>query len=349
MPDHRSLIAPIADAALEQAVRQRLARRKAYSGSLGDLEPLALRLGLIRHRPDPDLKDPQLLVFAGDHGLAVDGIVVPAPPSSVDQARAVLDGRAPLLALARAQGVALRVVDAGLAEPLAHPLLLSRKIAHGTRNARLGPAMTLAQAQAAIRAGMEIADTLPGNVLACASLGIASEESAALLLSRLTGRPLEDFTLDPALPPARRQHLQMVLQAAGDRHRAVQDPVELLAALGGFELAMMTGALLVGAGRRHVLVIDGLGACAALEVATRIAPAVRDYAVFARSHARHGLDAALAHFQEGPLLELGLDSVDGTGAVLSWPLLHAAAALLPEEAGQPAPGPVPAPPRPPAP
>ena len=340
MAVNRSLIAPTAHPPLEQALRQKLARRSTCAGSLGDLEPLAVRLGLIQNTLKPRLHAPQLAVFAADHGLAVDGISTPAALPSAEQVHAIVAARTPLAVFARIHGIGLTVVDAGLAESaVRHPLLLSRKIAHGTRNARVGPAMTLDQAQAAIRAGMEIADALPGNVLACASLGIGTEESAALLLARLTGLPLQELALDPTMPAERRDHLLAVLQAALERHRQANDPVELMAAVGGFELAMMVGAMLVGAGKRHLLIIDGLGACAALEVASRIAATARDYAVFARSHGRQGLTTALAHFQGGPLLELGLESVDGTGAALAWPLVHCAAALLTEVAEGEEPGP----------
>ena len=123
-----------------------------------------------------------------------------------------------------------------------HERLLMRKIAHGTRNARVGPAMSVDQAQAAIRAGMEIGQSLPGNVLACAGLGVGSHESAALILSRLTGAPVRELLLaHPQMDPNLLTHLLAVTQGAQGRHRDVTDPVEVLAAFGGFDIAMMTG------------------------------------------------------------------------------------------------------------
>ncbi len=340
MSHNRSLIAPTAHPPLEQALRQKLARRSAAAGSLGDLEPLAVRLGLMQNTLKPRLHNPQLVVFAADHGLAVDGIAQRSGASSADQVHAIVTARTPLAVFARIHGVGLTVVDSGLSESMArHPLLLSRKIAHGTRNARVGSAMTVDQAQAAIRAGMEIADALPGNVLACASVGVGTEESAALVLSRVTGLSIQDLALDPAMPAERRDHLMTVLGATLERHRQHGDPVESLAAVGGFELAMMVGAMLVAAGKRRLIIVDGLGACAALSVAAKIAATVGDYAVFARSHSRQGLSVALEHFRGGPLLELGLESVDGTGAALAWPLVHSAAALLTEVAEGEEPGP----------
>jgi nicotinate-nucleotide--dimethylbenzimidazole phosphoribosyltransferase len=108
--------------------------------------------------------------------------------------------------------------------------------------------------------------------------------------------------------------------------------VEVLAAFGGFETAMMVGAMLVAATKRHLIMVDGMTACAALVVASRIAAPVTDYCVFCRSHGHKGLDVVLSAFQATALLELGMSSIDGTGVTLAWPLVHSAAALLTEVA-----------------
>lgn len=326
-----SLIHPTAHPGLERALREKLLRRSETVGSLGELEPLAVRLGLIQGNLKPRLMQPQMLVFAGDHGLVVDRILPPSR-STATQVRELLGGRLPLPVFARIQGVELSVVDAGVAEALEpHACLLARKITHGTRNCRVGPAMTLAQAHAAIKAGMEIADTLPGNVLACAGVGEGAFESAALVISRLAhGRlSLRQLLATPTLLAQQDLSRQLVvLQGAQGRHRGLTDPVEVMAAFGGYEVAMMVGAILVAAGKRHLIVIDGLPACAALLVASRIAPAVMDYVVFGRSHPHPGLTATLDLFEATALLELGMSSTDGTGAVLAWPLIHSASALL---------------------
>ena len=107
---------------------------------------------------------------------------------------------------------------------------------------------------------------------------------------------------------------------------------EVLAAFGGFEMAMMVGVMLVASSKRHLVMVDGMPACAALMVAARIAPAVTDYCVYARSHSHQGLDQAFALFHASALLELGMESTDGTGATLAWPLVRSAAALLSEVA-----------------
>lgn len=325
-----ALIAPTDNPALERAIRARLEQRRERSGAFGALESIALRLGLIQNAVGPRLDSARLVVFAADHGLAVDDIGGPGPGSTATTVLALLDESLPLAAFARLHGIDLTVVDGGIAETLKpDPRLLARKIAHGTRNSRAGAAMSTEQAHAALRAGMEIGHKLGGSVVACAGIGIGAGESAALLLSCLSGAPLREFVDPrPGAGEALRVHLLRVLEDARNRHGHREDPVELLAAVGGFEVAMMAGVMLAAASQRRVIVVDGLAACAALLVAAEIAPAVPEYCLPARSNPRPAFANALALFGEPAPLEFGVDALDGTGATLAWPLLRSAAALL---------------------
>ena len=327
-----SLIAPTSSPLLEQALMSKLYRRAQAHGGLGELEPVAVRLGLLQQSLKPRFRDPQLVIFAADHGLAVEGIHAGPGRQTDEMVQHLLTGNSALAGFARLQGFGLSVVDCGVANQLpGHDRLIQRKIAHGTRNARVGPAMTLEQAHAAIRAGMEIGDSLRGNLLACAGLGVGSTESAALVLAQLTGTPVRELLVGgPQANPELMAHLLLVVQGAQSRHREVADAVEVLAAFGGFETAVMVGAMLVAASKRHLIMIDGMTACAALLVASQIAESVTDYCVFCRSQSHPGLDKAMSLFQASALLELGLDTIDGTGACLSWPLVSSAAALLSE-------------------
>jgi len=341
MSANRSLINPTSNPRLEQALREKLKRRSDLTGHLGELEPLAVRLGLIQNTLKPRLESPQLALFASDHGVAVDGVCGIGKPDTSRVVQGLLTAQLPVAVFASLHGMALNVVDCGVAESVQpHPRLMARKIAHGTRNLRFTSAMTLDQAHAAIRAGMEIADALPGNLLACAGLGIGSHESAALVLSGLSSAPVREFVLPGMqMKPEQEALLMMVMQTAQSRHGELDDAVEILAACGGFEIAMMVGVMLVAASKRHLIMIDGLPACAALLVAARIAPTVSDYCVFCRSHGHPGLTRALKLFQSMAMLELGLDCIDGTGATLAFPLARSAAALLTEVAEGEEPGP----------
>jgi nicotinate-nucleotide--dimethylbenzimidazole phosphoribosyltransferase len=328
----RQLIAPTSNPTLERALLEKLARRSTLVGSLGELEPIALRLGLMQNSLKPRLREPQMLLFAADHGLAVDGLARPGTPTTAQSVQRVLTGRVPLAVLAAQQQIELSVIDCGLAEDLpAHDRLVTRKIAHGSRNARVGAAMSIDQAHAAIRAGMEIGDTLRGNATLCAGLGVGAHESAALVIARLADLPVHELMRSgDDMPEDDLNHLLVVANGANARHRGIVDPVEVLAAFGGFELAMMVGAMLVAASKRHLLVVDGVPACAALMLASRIAAPVTDFCVFCRSHRHRGLDRALSLFRASALLDMGMHTMDGTGSALAWPLLRAAAALLTE-------------------
>ena len=338
---NRSIISPTNNPLLEQALRDKLKRRAEAAGSLGELEPLAVRLGLIQNSLKPRFRAPQIAVFAADHGLAVDGVGDAGTASTAKVVGSLMASKLPLSVFAHIQGLELSVVDCGVAESVApHPRLLARKIAHGTRNARVTAAMSLANAHAAIRAGMEIADSLPGNAIACAGIGVGSHESAALVMSRLSDLKLRDMLISGG--PMKQDdlaHLLVVLQGAQGRHKDAVDPVEVLAAFGGFEIAMMVGLMLVAGSKRHLLIVDGMPACAALMVASRIAPAITDYSVFTRSHSHQGLDHVLTALNASALLEIGMQSTDGTGATLAWPLVRSAAALLSEVAEGEEPGP----------
>lgn len=335
---HESLISPTANPALQQALEERMAKRAAISGGFGQLEALAVRLGLVQNTLTPRFRDPTLTLFAADHGLAVNGIEAPFGKSTHELVMQALQGRLPVAVMARLHGLQLQVVDCGVAQELPpHPKLTLRKLAHGTRNSRSGPAMTRDQVQAALRIGMEWADSLSGNVVLFSGLGQASNESAALVLARLDAVRV-DSLLPAQTTPATAELLHQVL----NRHRDTVDAMDVLAHLGGFEMAVMVGALLVGASKRHLLVIDGLAACAALRVAASIAAPVTDYALFCRSHHGSGIDVALQSFQAGALLELGLSSLDGLGAALSWSMVRSAAALL-SDVHEPAAAPTPMP------
>ena len=242
----------------------------------------------------------------------------------------MLAGGAAINVLARQHGFALRVVDAGVASDMAdHPGLVKRKIAHGTQNICFGPAMQVAQCHAALQAGSDVVKALPGNVIAFGEMGIANTSAAALLLHQLAGVSLEDATgRGTGLSDPQLLHKQQVLRRAAAQHPKAVEPLQALAALGGFEIAMMTGAMLQAASERRVVLVDGFIAGSAALVAHALAPQVKDYMVFCHRSAEHGHRLLLAHLQARPLLDLGLRLGEGTGALLAWPLLQSSACLM---------------------
>jgi nicotinate-nucleotide--dimethylbenzimidazole phosphoribosyltransferase len=226
------------------------------------------------------------------------------------------------------------VVDAGVNHDFGvRAGLVDRKVAHGTRNFALEPAMTQDQCAAALEHGAALAFELPGNVIGFGEMGIGNTTAAASLMHKLTGIPVAECVgAGTGLSPDGVRRKQRVIEAAVERHAGVDDPLAVLATFGGFEIAMMAGAMLKAAALRKVLLIDGFIVTSALLVAARIEPAILDYCVFAHcsdeSGHRHMLDALGAE----PLLQLNLRLGEGTGAALALPLLHAAANFLNEMA-----------------
>ena len=344
MTAHLPLIADIANPQLTQALQHKLDHKTKPLGSLGRLEQLALRLGQIQGTASPDLQQPQMVVFAGDHGLAARG--VSAFPSDVtwQMVENFLAGGAAVSVLARQHGLALTVVDCGVARDIApraavpgQPQLLVRKVAAGTQDASIGPAMTPAQCAQALHNGMDVVRGLPGNALLLGEMGIGNTSVASLLLARLCGVSLEDCTgagtgLDAGGVARKRAVLAQALAA----NEGAVNPLDALAALGGFEVATLVGAVLQASSERRVIVVDGFITSAAVLVAARLQPHVLQRCVFAHGSAEPGHAHMLAHLLPGqqpqPLLDLGLRLGEGSGAALAWPLLQSASAVLREMA-----------------
>ncbi|MCV2365712.1 nicotinate-nucleotide--dimethylbenzimidazole phosphoribosyltransferase [Paucibacter sp. DJ1R-11] len=327
-------IASLQDLTLAAALQARIDGKTKPLGALGQLETLMLRLGLILGSETPQLKNPQMMVFAGDHGLARRG--VSAYPSDVtwQMVENFLAGGAAISVLARQHGLALSVVDAGVAHDFApREGLIIAKIAHGTEDASERTAMSIDQCATAIAAGKNLLRNKPGNALLLGEMGIGNTSSAALLLARLQGLALADCTgRGTGLDDAALARKVAVLQEVLDLHVQASTPLQALAAFGGFEIAMMVGAVLQAALERRVIVVDGFIASSAVLVAARLQPAVLERCIFAHRSNESGHRLMLEALQAEPLLDLGLRLGEGSGAALAWPLLESACRILEEMA-----------------
>jgi nicotinate-nucleotide--dimethylbenzimidazole phosphoribosyltransferase len=316
---------------LEAGLRLALDGKAKPLGSLGRLEELAVQLGLLQGRLRPAVADPVVLVFAADHGAVAAGIS--AYPSAVTAAMvgAYLGGKAAINLFAQQAGARLLVVDAGVAAALAPAAgLVAAKVAPGTRDWTQGPAMTPAQvAQCLARGGALVDDQADAGstVLALGEMGIGNTASAALLVHKAAGLPLRvggGAGLDT--PGLLRKRAAVAAGSARTADRL--DPTAALAEYGGFEIAMLVGAILRAGERRVCVVVDGVIVTAAAVLAVTMRPDCRAACVFAHRSAEPGHDAMLAHLGAAPLLDLGLRLGEGTGAALAVPLLRAACAIL---------------------
>ncbi len=324
----------LSDSALRQALQTKLDQKTKPLGSLGGLEALALQLGEILGTASPQLVQPQLVVFAGDHGLAARG--VSAYPSDVtwQMVENFLAGGACVSVLARQHGIALTVVDCGVRHDFAPRAgLLDYKIGYGTADALEGPAMDALECERAIAQGRAIVKSLPGNVLLLGEMGIGNTSAASLLMARLTGLSIADCTgVGTGLDDAGLQRKVAVLAQVLERHAAVKDPLHALEVFGGFEMATMLGAVLQAAEERRVVVVDGFITSAVVLVAHALQPLVLQRCVFAHRSGERGHSLMLHHLGAQPLLDVGMRLGEGSGAALAWPLLQSACLVLAEMA-----------------
>ena len=334
-------LADIRDEALTQALSAKLAHKTKPLGSLGRIEDLALRLGQILGSEDPVLEQPQMVVFAADHGITKRG--VSAYPSEVtwQMVDNFLAGGAAVSVLARQHGLALTVVDCGVQHNFLEGLpegvtiegLQVRKVAWGAADASKGAAMTRTECNLAMAHGRAVVQGLPGNALLLGEMGIGNTSAASLLLAKLTGQDIALCTgAGTGLDAAAVAHKTAVLREVMVRHARQREPLGILAAVGGLEIATMVGAVLQAAHERRVVLVDGFIATSAVLVAHALQPLVLQRCVFAHRSGERGHELMLQHLGVTPLLDLGLRLGEGSGAALAWPLLVSSCAILREMA-----------------
>ena len=325
------------DAASRAAANHRLDILTKPQGALGRLEPLAAQVCAVFRTLHPAIKQPVALVFAGDHGVADRGVSAYPRVVTAQMAMNFLSGGAAISVLAKAQGIDLWIIDAGIDADLpSHPRLIDAKVRRGTRDLVVEPAMTSKECERALQLGAEVvaeAISPASNTILLGEMGIGNTASAALLMHGLTGIALDDCVGrgtgldDPGL--ARKK---AVLASAWARPALPQSPAELLSEFGGCEIAMLTGAALAAAARGMLVLVDGFTVTVAVALAAQLDRHVLDYCVFAHCSAEHAHRALLAHLGVQPLLNLDMRLGEGTGAAMALPLVRAAVALLTEMA-----------------
>jgi nicotinate-nucleotide--dimethylbenzimidazole phosphoribosyltransferase len=318
-----------ADAGILRDARARLDTLTKPLGALGRLEDLAARVCAAQATLDPKVLAPIAIVFAGDHGIADRGVSAYPKAVTAQMVANFLAGGAAISVLARSEGLALWIVDAGVAgECGRHAQLIDAKMAAGTRDFSSEPAMTPAELREALKRGrvaFERARSATTNTLILGEMGIGNTASAALLMHGLTGLPLAACVgRGTGLDDAGLERKRAVLAGALVRRAPPAEPLELLAEFGGYEIVMLTGAMLAAAARRTLLLVDGFTVTVAAAFAARLAPAVLDYCIFSHRSAEQAHGALLEHLGARPLLDLGMRLGEGSGAALALPLVRAA-------------------------
>ncbi|MPY91589.1 MAG: nicotinate-nucleotide--dimethylbenzimidazole phosphoribosyltransferase [Acidimicrobiia bacterium] len=330
------------DEKARRAALERHDRLAKPPGALGQVEAVGAALAAMAGGgAEPPFPAPAVaLLAAADHGVVASG--VSAWPQAVTAAmvRTIVSGRAASSAFARQVGAELVVVDVGVADPLEDldegPRFRRRKVAPGTADFNVGPALTPAQVAAALDVGASLAaDAVASGhrLVVVGEMGIGNTTAAAAVLAALTGRPAGDVTgAGAGEPSAGIAHKVQVVEAGVARLGPAPRPLDVLAEVGGLEIAALAGVLVGAAAARAPVLLDGVITLAAAVVAARVVPAAAGYWLAAHRPVEPGGVVALEALGLEPVLDLGLRLGEGTGALLAVPLVQAAARLLTEMA-----------------
>jgi nicotinate-nucleotide--dimethylbenzimidazole phosphoribosyltransferase len=310
-------------------------------GALGMLEEIALQAGLIQNTLSPVIINPQIVVFASDHGIAATGKVNPYPQSVTAQmVLNFVNGGAAINVFCKQNTIGLTVVDAGvncdfeISLPIVHA-----KIKHGTNDYSTDNAMSADEAIAAIEQGKEIVQQISEsgcNTIGFGEMGIGNTSSASLIMHHYLGMPMKDCVGRGTGTNDEQLQLKLqILEAVSSFHQLhlkESTVVDLLSKVGGYEIAMMAGAYLKAAEQKMIIVVDGFIATAALLIAKETDPSIINNCVFAHCSDENGHRSILNYLTAKPLLQLGMRLGEGTGAALAIPLIQSAVNFLNEMA-----------------
>ena len=329
------LIKPLDKGAMDSA-RSRQDVLTKPPGSLGRLEELSIKLAGIQGRAIPQIRHKVIFTMAGDHGVVAEGVGNWPQEVTAQMVYNFLSGGAGINVLARQVGARVVVVDMGVATKLEpHPQLISRKIAPGTQDMFLRPAMTPLQAVKAIETGIELvgSELAKGlDIVGTGDMGIGNTTSSSAICAAMTGKPVAKVTgRGTGITNEQLAHkIEVVKRALAINRPDPKQPLDVLAKVGGFEIGGLAGVMLAAAAYRIPIVLDGFISGAAALIAVALAPGLKDFLIAAHVSAEAGHKVLLRHLRLEPMLDLGMRLGEGTGAVLGIFLAEAAARVLAE-------------------
>ncbi len=330
------------DERCQRTVQRHLDSLTKPLGSLGQLEAVAAQYVAWREEAVPRITGKAVYVFAGDHGITDEGVSAYPREVTPQMVRNFLDGGAAINVLARQTNSDIVVVDVGVdADFEAAPRLRHRKVRRGTRNFAHEAAMTEAELNAALQVGIDLATEAAAegrSLIALGEMGIGNTSAATAITAALTGKPVFELTgrgtgLDAARCARKAEIIDRALRLHfGDFAKSRPEPLEILRCVGGFEITAITGAVLGAAAKRIAVVIDGFICTAGAAVACALAPNARFGIIAGHLSQEPGHRALLEIMGVRPVLQLDLRLGEGTGAVLTFPLIESAVRLYNEMA-----------------
>ncbi len=325
------------DTGVMEQTRRRLDNLTKPRGSLGVLEDLAAQLAGITGELFPTIRDKAVIVMAGDHGVVDEGVSAYPREVTPQMVYNFIAGGAGINVLARHAGARVTVVDVGVAAELEHPSLVSRKVRPGTANMALGPAMSRDEAVQAIEVGIEMAHRevdQGANLLATGDMGIGNTTPSSAILTAFTGLPLDMVVgrgtgIDDRTLAAKREAIRRALEV---NQPDPDDPLDVLAKVGGLEVAGLAGVILGAAARRVPVVIDGFISGAAAMVAARLSPDSTAFMIASHVSEEPGHRYIPDLLGLSPMLHMRMRLGEGTGAALALHMVEAATKILREMA-----------------
>lgn len=330
-------ITPVSEELLQQA-QARLDNKTKPLGSLGRLEEFARRMAAISGSPEPDMTKKIIFTFAGDHGVTEEGVSAFPKEVTPQMVFNFLAGGAGINVLARHAGAEVRVVDVGVDYDFGDTAgLINRKVARGTRNFAKGPAMSEAEMLAALQVGIELADQCKAEGVALVGtgeMGIGNTTPSSAIIAAISGIPVQELThRGTGINNEALQHKIRVIETGLALNRPdPQNPLDVLAKVGGLEIAAIAGLVLGCAANSIPVVIDGFISTAGALIASELHPNVRDYIFAAHESVEIGHRFMLERIGAAPILDLGLRLGEGTGAALAMTMIEAGVKILKEMA-----------------
>ena len=306
------------------------ARLAKPPGSLGRLEELSVQLAGITGKVHNELLRKQLLVFAADNGVVAEGVSSAPQSVTMQQTINLTRGKTGAAVLAKRFGCGLTVCDVGVNANLCESAVLNRKIAYGTQNICAGPAMTREQALQAILTGAAVAEDVDANAVGIGEMGIGNTTTSSAVLAVLLGADVDKVTGRGGgiTEESFRKKKAVIRTAIAVNRPNRNDVIDVLAKVGGFDLAAMCGAFLGAAASRRAAVIDGFISAVAALCAVRLCPLVRGYLIPSHASFEIGYRLAMEELALRPLFDLGMRLGEGSGCPLAFQVLDAACAVM---------------------
>lgn len=306
-------------------------------GSLGVLEEMAVQLAGITGNPRPTVNNKTVVIMAGDHGVTEEGVSIAPREITAQMLPAFLNGTSGVGVLAKHAGAHVVVVDVGVAVPVDYPGVWRRKVKNGTGNIAVGPAMTREEAVRAIEVGIEVARAevkRGANLIATGDMGIGNTTPSSAILAAVGRYSAEEVTGRGTLVnnEVMKTKIRVIDKALKVNRPDPEDGLDVLAKVGGLEIAGLTGVILGAAAERVPVLIDGFITTAAALVAYKLQPASREYMIASHLSGEQGHRLMLQQIRLSPVIHMNMRLGEGTGAVLTMHLVEAAATIIKEMA-----------------